>query len=79
MKSLPTLTHPRPSGLFLIHTVEVYPLVLSVGITVQSIIFAAAQSIGLKALLSRGCTVVAIFMLPGKQTDSARNFGTQEG
>lgn len=53
-----------PSGLFSIHTVEVYPLVLSLGITVQSTIFAAAQSIGLKALLSRGCTVVAIFLLP---------------
>lgn len=72
MKSLPTLTHPRPSGLFFIHTVEVYPLVLSLGITVQSIIFAAAQSIGLKALLSRGCTVVAIFMLPGKQQRGPR-------
>lgn len=66
MKSLPVLTPLRPSGLFFIHTVEVYPLVLSLGITIQSIIFAAAQSIGLKALLSRGCTVVAIFMLPGK-------------
>ncbi|KAG6356950.1 hypothetical protein INS49_014825 [Diaporthe citri] len=53
-----------PSGLFFIHTVEVYPLVLSFGITIQSIIFAAAQSIGLKALLSSGCTVVAIFTLP---------------
>jgi hypothetical protein len=67
MKGLPTLTLPRPSGLFFIHTVEVYPLVLSLGITVQSATFAAAQSLGLKALLSRGCTVVAIFMLPGKQ------------
>ncbi|KAI3401050.1 hypothetical protein diail_759 [Diaporthe ilicicola] len=53
-----------PSGLFFIHTVEVYPVVLCLGITIQSITFAAAQSIGLKALLSRGCTVVAIFMLP---------------
>lgn len=67
IKSLPVLTPSRPSGLFFIHTVEVYPLVLSLGITIQSIIFAAAQSIGLKALLSSGCTVVAIFLLPGKR------------
>lgn len=67
MESRPALTPSRPSGLFFIHTVEVYPLVLSLGITIQSITFAAAQSIGLKALLSRGCTVVAIFLLPGKQ------------
>ncbi|KKY35557.1 hypothetical protein UCDDA912_g04466 [Diaporthe ampelina] len=63
-ENLPVLTPSRPSGLFFIHTVEVYPLVLSLGITIQSITFAAAQSIGLTALLSRGCTVVAIFLLP---------------
>lgn len=60
------LTPSRPSGLFYIHTVEVFPLLLCVGITVQSIIFAAAQSVGLQALLSRGCTLVAVFMLPGE-------------
>ncbi|KAF3770859.1 hypothetical protein M406DRAFT_285653 [Cryphonectria parasitica EP155] len=53
-----------PSGLFYIHTVEVFPLVLSLGITIQSTIFAAAQSVGLQALLSRGCTITAIFVLP---------------
>jgi hypothetical protein len=79
MKRLPALTPPRSSGLFFIHTVEVYPLVLSLGITVQSVIFAAAQSIGLKALLSRGCTVVAIFMLPGKQQWFCCTHGTQDG
>lgn len=60
------LTPSRPSGLFFIHTVEIFPLVLSIGITIQSITFAAAQSVGLQALLSRGCTLVAIFMLPGE-------------
>lgn len=60
------LTTSRPSGLFFIHSVEVFPLVLSLGITIQSITFAAAQSVGLQALLSRGCTLVAIFMLPGE-------------
>lgn len=56
----------RPSGLFFIQTVEVFPLVLSLGITIQSVTFAAAQSIGLQALLSRGCTAAAVFMLPGE-------------
>ncbi|KUI56765.1 hypothetical protein VP1G_04135 [Cytospora mali] len=54
----------RPSGLFFIHTVEVFPLVLSSGIAIQSIVFAAAQSIGLQALLGRGCATAAIFTLP---------------
>lgn len=61
------LTLDRPSGLFFIPTTEVFPLVLSLAITIQSIIFAASQSIGLQALLSSGCTLVAIFMLPGKR------------
>lgn len=61
-RSIPTPY--RPSGLFFIHTVEVFPLVLSLGISIQSVVFAIAQSIGLKALLSRGCTVAAVFMLP---------------
>lgn len=61
------LTQSRPpSGLFYIHTVEVFPLIICLGTTVQSITFAAAQSVGLQALLSRGCTIVAIFMMPGK-------------
>lgn len=66
MKPLPNPTPDRPSGLFFIHTVEVFPLVLSLGIAIQSVIFAAAQSIGLQALLSRGCTAAAVFLLPGK-------------
>lgn len=63
---LPLTQSRPPSGLFYIHTVEVFPLLLSLGTTVQSITFAAAQSVGLQALLSRGCSIVAIFMLPGK-------------
>lgn len=60
------LTPDRPSGLFFIPTIEVFPLVLSLAITIQSVTFAAAQSIGLQALLSSGCTLVAVFMLPGE-------------
>lgn len=62
------ITSRPPSGLFFIHTVEVFPLVLSLGITVQSITFAAAQSIGLQALLSTGCSIAAVFMLPGESS-----------
>lgn len=65
-KSPTQLTSSRPSGLFFIHTIEIFPLVLCLGITIQSITFAAAQSVGLQALLSRGCTLVAVFMLPGQ-------------
>lgn len=59
------LSSDTPSGLFFIPTIEVFPLVLSLAITIQSTIFAAAQSVGLQALLSSGCTQVAFFMLPG--------------
>lgn len=67
------LTFHRRSGLFYIQTVEIFPLVLCLGITIQSITFAAAQSVGLQALLSRGCTLVAIFMLPGELTGAQRD------
>lgn len=65
-QSSSNLTEDRPSGLFFIPTIEVFPLVLSLAITIQSITFAAAQFVGLQALLSSGCTLVAIFMLPGE-------------
>ena len=45
---------------------ELYPLVLSCGITIQGIVFAVAQAQGLKSLLSFGCTLVSQFMLPGQ-------------
>lgn len=44
---------------------EVYPLVLSFGITIQGITFAVAQSTGLKGLGTFGCTTVSQLMLPG--------------
>lgn len=68
LRPSPKLTQDRPSGFFFIPTTEVFPLVLSLAITIQSITFAAAQSVGLQALLSSGCTLVAIFMLPGEWT-----------
>lgn len=44
----------------------VYPLVLSLGIMVQGIIFASAQARGLEALLVEGCVQVSQMMMPGK-------------
>jgi len=44
---------------------EVYPLILSLGIFVQSLIFAGAQSTGLDSLFGPGCTMMAMAMLPG--------------
>ncbi|KAK4162765.1 hypothetical protein QBC43DRAFT_72725 [Cladorrhinum sp. PSN259] len=43
---------------------EVYPLILSLGIFVQSLIFAGAQSTGLDSLFGPGCTLMAMAMLP---------------
>lgn len=43
---------------------EVYPLILSLGIFVQSLVFAGAQSTGLDGLFGLGCTMMALVMLP---------------
>lgn len=59
------LTYLRRHGFSFVQTAEVFPLILSLGITIQGIIFAVAQSTGLDDLLSRGCTLVSQFMLPG--------------
>ncbi len=49
-----------------VQAAEVYPLVLSIGISIQGMVFALAQAKGLDDLLSRTCTLVSQFMLPGK-------------
>ncbi|KAK0728122.1 hypothetical protein B0T26DRAFT_639809 [Lasiosphaeria miniovina] len=43
---------------------DVFPLVLSFGIVIQSITFAVAQSTGLDTLVGLGCTMMAQLMLP---------------
>lgn len=45
---------------------QVYPLVLSLGIITQGIIFAVAQARGLGALLINGCVNISQIMMPGK-------------
>ncbi|KAK0614103.1 hypothetical protein B0T14DRAFT_436593 [Immersiella caudata] len=54
----------RQNGFTFVPEAEVYPLVLSFCIMVQSITFAVAQSTGLDSLWGTGCTLLAQLMLP---------------
>ncbi|KAG7288862.1 hypothetical protein NEMBOFW57_005221 [Staphylotrichum longicolle] len=58
------LTNTRRNGFTFIPEAEIFPLVLSVGIFIQSFIFAGAQSTGLDSLFGLGCTWLAQLMLP---------------
>ncbi|KAG7148132.1 hypothetical protein HYQ46_003003 [Verticillium longisporum] len=51
-------------GFTFVAPAETFPLVLSVGIIVQGITFAVAQSTGLKSMLILGCTTTSQMMLP---------------
>lgn len=55
----------RTHGFTFVGPAESFPLVLSVGIVVQGIVFAVAQSTGLDHLLTLGCTITSQMMLPG--------------
>ncbi|KAK2065605.1 hypothetical protein LY76DRAFT_216609 [Colletotrichum caudatum] len=54
----------RTHGFNFVGPAETFPLVLSVGIVVQGIVFAVAQSTGLDHLLTLGCTITSQMMLP---------------
>ncbi|KAI1079348.1 hypothetical protein F5B20DRAFT_174565 [Whalleya microplaca] len=43
---------------------ETYPFILSLGITIQGIVFAVAQAQGLNGLFEAGCSLVSGFMWP---------------
>ncbi|KAH8652389.1 hypothetical protein BX600DRAFT_553774 [Xylariales sp. PMI_506] len=43
---------------------ETYPFILSLGITIQGIIFAVSQSQGLEGLFAPGCRLISQFMWP---------------
>ncbi|XXG99947.1 hypothetical protein Hte_006288 [Hypoxylon texense] len=47
-----------------VHGPETYPFVLSLGITIQGIIFAVSQSYGLSGLFIPGCSLISQFMWP---------------
>ncbi|KAM0335820.1 hypothetical protein ACHAQA_000870 [Verticillium albo-atrum] len=51
-------------GFTFVAPAETFPLVLSLGIVVQGITFAVAQSTGLKSMLILGCTITSQMMLP---------------
>jgi hypothetical protein len=55
---------PRTGRFSCIQSAEVYPLVLSIGIVIQSIIFVAVQAQGLKDFSTKGCTLLVLAMLP---------------
>ena len=65
----------RRHGFSFVPEGEVYPLVLSFGIVVQSITFAVAQSTGLDKLFGGGCTLIAQMMLPGTLRGRTRGDG----
>lgn len=49
------------------HPAETFPLVLSFGIIVQGLVFAAAQGQGMQMLFTdAGCDIIAQYMLPGE-------------
>ncbi|KAF4509644.1 hypothetical protein G6O67_003792 [Ophiocordyceps sinensis] len=54
----------KSSLLTIIGPKETFPYILSIGIAIQGIIFAAAQSLGLGAVLTLGCTRTSQMMLP---------------
>lgn len=57
----------RPNGFWdFVPEGELYPLILSIAIVIQSATFAGAQSTGLKSLFGLGCTTMAQLMLPGR-------------
>lgn len=49
-----------------LHPAETFPLILSFGIVIQGLIFAAAQGQGMQRLYEDGCDIIAQYMLPGK-------------
>lgn len=65
--------HHRTSGFTFVSSPDTFPLVLSLGIVVQGLVFAAAQSTGLNGMFTLGCTVTSQFMLPGTSTSVCRN------
>ncbi|KAL8392856.1 hypothetical protein RB595_002877 [Gaeumannomyces hyphopodioides] len=54
----------RRDGLNFVSAPEVYPLFVSVAITIQGIVLAAAQGAGLESLFATGCALIAQAMLP---------------
>lgn len=50
---------------------DIFPFILSIGITAQGIIFAVSQSQGLDGLFKAGCSLISQFMWPGRNSYEA--------
>lgn len=48
------------------HPAETFPLILNIGIGIQSLVFAGVQGTGLQSLFVNGCTLISQFLWPGK-------------
>ncbi|EFX05401.1 hypothetical protein CMQ_3470 [Grosmannia clavigera kw1407] len=48
----------------LLQAADTYPLILSLGITIQAIAFAVAQAQGLTGILKLGCAIISQFVFP---------------
>jgi hypothetical protein len=59
------LTPRRRFFILSIHPAETFPLVLSIGIVIQGLVFAGVQGTGLKSLMVKGCGTIAQVMWPG--------------
>ncbi|QSZ37777.1 hypothetical protein DSL72_008876 [Monilinia vaccinii-corymbosi] len=60
----------------MIHPAETFPLVLSIGIIIQGIIFAAVQVEGLHSLYKSGCSTIAQLLWIGMFASTLGNFYT---
>ncbi|KFY07324.1 hypothetical protein V492_07249 [Pseudogymnoascus sp. VKM F-4246] len=57
-------SNSRKFFLWAMHPAETFPLVLALGIVVQGVIFAVAQSYGLESLMIDSCSTIAQFVFP---------------
>lgn len=48
-----------------IHAAETVPLILAVGVVIQSVVFIGAQATGLSSLYTDGCARTSRFVFPG--------------
>jgi len=59
----------------LIHPAETFPLIISIGIFCQAMVFAGVQGTGLDSLFIKGCDTIAQFIWPGKSIHLGKKVG----
>ena len=55
-----------------IHPAETFPLIISIGIFCQGLVFAGVQGTGLESLFIKGCGTIAQILWPGKFVEELR-------